>query len=198
MPLLAFVGAVYVLTTGQIFELAVERSLVLDLPVLLVLALRVCRHRAPRLVLAVPFLPLVVAGATLLIGPAHIRVGFQFPSPAVGALALRLSLVPAVVIGIGGLPMAFLFGGGRTRRVWVLLASIILAALSGRFLPARIERVLYTPWSFSPQLIGMRTTRVRPASNSALDRADRPVTPVAGAQRARQSVPPVSASVRRP
>jgi hypothetical protein len=35
-------------------------------------------------------------------------------------------------------------------------------------------------------------------SNSALDRADRPVTPVADGQRARQPVPPVSASVRRP
>jgi hypothetical protein len=35
---------------------------------------------------------------------------------------------------------------------------------------------------------------VRP--NSALDRSDRPVTPVAVGQRARQSVPPVSASVR--
>ena len=33
-------------------------------------------------------------------------------------------------------------------------------------------------------------------SNSALDRTVRPVTPVAGAQRARQSGPPVSASVR--
>jgi hypothetical protein len=31
--------------------------------------------------------------------------------------------------------------------------------------------------------------------NSALDRTVRPVTPSAGAQRARQSVPPVSASV---
>jgi hypothetical protein len=34
------------------------------------------------------------------------------------------------------------------------------------------------------------------ASNSALDRSFRPVTPVAAGQRARQSVPPVSASVR--
>jgi hypothetical protein len=34
------------------------------------------------------------------------------------------------------------------------------------------------------------------APNSALDRTDRPVTPVADGQRARQSVPPVSASVR--
>ena len=32
--------------------------------------------------------------------------------------------------------------------------------------------------------------------NRALDRTVRPVTPVAGGQRARQSVPPVSASVR--
>jgi hypothetical protein len=37
----------------------------------------------------------------------------------------------------------------------------------------------------------------QPTPNSALDRSVRPVTPVAGAQRARQSVPPVSASVRR-
>jgi hypothetical protein len=36
------------------------------------------------------------------------------------------------------------------------------------------------------------------SANSALDRSVRPVTPVAGEQRARQSVPPVSASVRRP
>ena len=33
--------------------------------------------------------------------------------------------------------------------------------------------------------------------NSALDRTVRPVTPVAEAQRARQSLPPVSASVSR-
>ena len=37
---------------------------------------------------------------------------------------------------------------------------------------------------------------MRPQPNSALDRTVGPVTPVAGAQRARQSAPPVSASVR--
>jgi hypothetical protein len=41
----------------------------------------------------------------------------------------------------------------------------------------------------------MTAVRVE-ASNSALDRSLRPVTPVAVGQRARQSVPPVSASVR--
>ena len=38
---------------------------------------------------------------------------------------------------------------------------------------------------------------MRPQPNSALDRTVRPVTPVAAAQRARQSGPPVSAGVRR-
>jgi hypothetical protein len=37
---------------------------------------------------------------------------------------------------------------------------------------------------------------IRLPANSALDLTVRPVTPVASGQRARQSVPPVSASVR--
>jgi hypothetical protein len=144
---LPYVGAFITLSSLQVWELAIERWLLLNLPFLILLVRLVVRRNLPRATLLVPFIAPTLATVILALGPSYVINGTRVPEPSAAKLALSSSLLTATITGVGGLAAVLLVRGSLLHRLLGWLVASLCAAVALFVVLPKPYRLLYVPWS---------------------------------------------------